>query len=74
MSVPSQPATIASCPKCGGQRVGVHCSEARIRIKFSDVSGFEALVCTVCGFSEFYTEHLDMLLEAIKKHPKAFRY
>ena len=72
MTLPSQPATIAPCPKCGGKRVGVHIDEAGIRTTW-DYLYFSALICTACGFSEFYIEHLDKLLRVIEKHPKLFR-
>jgi len=73
MTLPSQPATIAPCPKCGGKRVGAHIEDAVIRANL-DFMSFSALVCTACGFSELYINQLNKLLQAIEKQPKQFRH
>jgi len=72
MTEPSQPATIAPCPKCGGKRVGTHLDDTGIRTTW-DYLYFSALICTACGFSELYLERLDKLLQVIEKYPKKFR-
>jgi hypothetical protein len=66
MTVPAQPATSAPCPKCGSKRVGTRIDEAGIRTTWEYLY-FSALICTVCGFSEIYIEHLEKLLKTIEK-------
>jgi len=73
----SLPDTQKVCPRCNGSRVGAEVTDAFIqRLGGRPVASFLAVVCTACGFSEFYVTPGDLpkLLEAVQQYPAVFDY
>ena len=78
MQQPSQP-TIAPCPQCGGQRIGMACSQEmqlmrKSKIGYYSISEVTALVCLACGYTMFYAQNLPKIQEEVRKHPEGFTY
>jgi predicted nucleic-acid-binding Zn-ribbon protein len=73
----AQPSSFPPCPECGGRRIGTragaHVALVRQGETFEHlISGFRALVCTACGYTNFYADNLQKLNQEMKQHPDDF--
>ncbi|MBV9689126.1 MAG: hypothetical protein JO202_05375 [Ktedonobacteraceae bacterium] len=63
------------CPECGGERVEAHCTYQLVQVNIPTEklrryslpnlghSPVSALVCVNCGYTTFYAQHPDRLVE-----------
>ena len=71
--------TIAPCPQCGGQRVGMGCASEMYLMretKFGSypLSEVQAIVCLTCGLTTLYAEDLPKIQQEVRMHPGDFKY
>lgn len=73
----TQPSSFPPCPECGGRRIGTRTGTYVVLIRQGaafehPISKFRTLVCTTCGYTNFYADNLQKLNQEVQQHPEDF--